>query len=288
MPEARKGRALLAPMAAVLAFACSVLPAAAAPAPRRVVSMNLCTDEMAMLIAAPGQLHSVSFLAADPISSVMAPQASRYAVNHGQAEEIFLMQPDLVLAGTYTAKATVELLRRLGVRVEQFAPENSFDDIRASLRRMGEVLGQQQQAEDLVADLDRRLAAVKAGDHAGMTAAIYYANNYTSGSGTLIDDVMTKAGLVNIATKFGYAGMERLPLELLVLSDPDLLVTADRGYSAPALAQQGFDHPAFQAQAALSGAVDLASRYTICGAPFTAEAVRLLSEGAAARKAAPK
>jgi len=282
MPDAGKGRALFAPMAAVLALA---HPAAAASAPQRVVSMNLCTDQMAMLVAAPGQLHSVSFLAADSISSVMAPQASRYKPNHGQAEEIFLMQPDLVLAGTYTTGATVDLLRRLGIRVEQFAPENSFDDIRAGLRRMGEVLGQQQRAEDLVAELDQRLAAVKAGDHDGMTAAIYYANNYTSGSGTLIDDVMAKAGLANIATKFGYAGMERLPLELLVLSDPDLLVTADRGYSAPALAQQGFDHPAFRAQAALSGAVDLASRYTICGAPFTAEAVRLLSQGADARKA---
>ena len=288
MQETRKGRALFAPLAAMLAIAYPAFPAAAASMPQRVVSMNLCTDQMAMLIAAPGQLYSVSFLAADPISSVLAPQAGRYAVNHGQAEEIFLMQPDLVLAGTYTTGATVDLLRRLGIRVEQFAPENSFDDIRASLRRMGDVLGQPQRAEELVADLDRRLAAVKVGDHAGMTAAIYYANSYTSGSGTLIDDVMTKAGLVNIATKFGFAGMERLPLELLVLSDPDLLVTADRDYSAPALAQQGFEHPAFRAQAALSGAVDLASRYTICGAPFTIEAVRLLSEGADARKASPK
>ncbi len=171
MPEARKGRALFAPLAAMLAIALPAFPAAAASMPQRVVSMNLCTDQMAMLIAAPGQLYSVSFLAADPISSVLAPQAGRYAVNHGQAEEIFLMQPDLVLAGTYTTGATVDLLRRLGIRVEQFAPENSFDDIRASLRRMGDVLGQPQRAEELVADLDRRLAAVKVGDHAGMTAA---------------------------------------------------------------------------------------------------------------------
>jgi iron complex transport system substrate-binding protein len=250
--------------------------------------MNLCTDQMAMLVAAPGQLFSVSFLAADPVSSVLAPQAGRYVVNHGLAEEIFLMRPDLVLAGTYTAGATVDMLRRLGIRVEQFAPENSFDDIRASLQRMGDVLGQPQRAKDLVADLDRRLAAVKTGGHDGMTAAISYANSYTSGAGTLIDDVMTKAGLANIAAKFGYVGMERLPLELLVMSDPDLLVTADRDYSAPALAQQGFDHPAYRAQAARSGAVDLASRYTICGAPFTAEAVRLLSQGADARKAPAK
>jgi len=285
MPDARKGRALFAPVAAVLALVPAALPAAAGQMPQRVVSMNLCTDQMAMLVAAPGQLVSVSHLAADPVSSVLAAEAGRYAVNHGLAEEIFLMRPDLVLAGTYTTGATVDLLRRLGIRVEEFAPENSFDDIRASLRRMGAVLGQPQRAERLVADLDRRLAAVRTEGHDGMTAAIYYANSYTSGSGTLIDDVISRAGLTNIAARLGYAGMERLPLELLVLSNPDLLVTADRDYSAPALAQQGFEHPAFRAQAALSGAVDLASRYTICGAPFTVEAVRLLSQGADARKA---
>jgi iron complex transport system substrate-binding protein len=42
--------------------------AAAADAPARVVSVNLCTDQLAMLIAAPGQLQSVSWLAADPSS----------------------------------------------------------------------------------------------------------------------------------------------------------------------------------------------------------------------------
>lgn len=285
MPHACKARAMFASVAAVLAFVGPMMPAVAAPMPRRVVSVNLCTDQMAMLVAAHGQLFSVSYLAADPTSSVLAPQAGRYAVNHGLAEEIFLMRPDLVLAGTYTAKATVELLRKLGIPVEEFAPENSFDDIRANLRRMGEVLGQQRRAEALVADLDRRLAAVEAGGHGGMTVATYYANSYTSGGGTLVDAAISLAGLANIATKLGYVGTVRLPLELLVLADPDLLVTADRNYAAPALAQQGFEHPAFLAQARKSGEIDVASRYTICGAPFTAEVVRLLSQGADARKA---
>ncbi len=39
--------------------------------PERVVSVNLCTDQLAMLLAAPGQLISVSHLASDPLSSSM-------------------------------------------------------------------------------------------------------------------------------------------------------------------------------------------------------------------------
>ncbi|MEO0811096.1 MAG: hypothetical protein AAFW82_10790, partial [Pseudomonadota bacterium] len=44
-------------------------------APRRVVSMNLCTDQLAMLLAAPGQLYSVSYLAGRTDASVLADRA---------------------------------------------------------------------------------------------------------------------------------------------------------------------------------------------------------------------
>ncbi len=40
---------------AAVIFLCAALTLAAAePAPQRVVSINLCTDQMAMLMAAPG------------------------------------------------------------------------------------------------------------------------------------------------------------------------------------------------------------------------------------------
>ena len=44
-------------------------------APGRVVSMNLCTGQLAMMLAAPGQLHSGTYLAIDPRASAMAEEA---------------------------------------------------------------------------------------------------------------------------------------------------------------------------------------------------------------------
>ena len=52
-------------VAAVLAVALPA-PARADTAPARVASLNLCTDQLAMLIAAPGQLVSISWLARGP------------------------------------------------------------------------------------------------------------------------------------------------------------------------------------------------------------------------------
>ncbi len=269
-------------MSRALALLVALAAGAAQAAPARVVSMNLCTDQLAMLIAAPGQLVSVTRLARDPSASMMAAEAAAIPANHGLAEQVFLLRPDLVLAGTFTTRATVGMLRRLGFAVVEFAPETSFDDVRANIRKMGAVLGREPQAEALVAALDARLAAAAPGP--GPRAALHYANSYTSGAGTLADAVVTAAGLTNIAAEQGVAGTARLPLETLVMAEPDLIVSG-RTYDPPALAQQVLAHPALAAMKAAAGEAVVADARWICGTPFTVEAVAQLA--AAARNLAP-
>ena len=254
----------------------------AAP-PQRVVSINVCTDQLAMLIARPGQLLSVSSLATDPQTSLMTAEASAHTLNHGAAEEIFLMKPDLVLAGTYTRRPTVALLQRLGFPVEQFAPATSFDDIRANIRRMGALLGRQARAEALVSDLNARLEATRTatqGKKNRRRAGLTFANSYTSGAGTLSQAALNAAGLENIAKDFGVRGMARLPLEALVMADPDLVVSSTKDYGAPALAGETIRHPAYRALAREKTSVDVPTKYWVCGGPFTVEAVRILREAA--------
>lgn len=281
-PSARPGTGSLL-LAAGLLFAC---PAHAEPAPRRVVSMNVCTDQLAMLIAGEGQLHSVSVLASDPNSSAMAREAGAFAVNHALAEEIFLMEPDLVLAGTFSSRATVGLLRGLGVRVEEFAPARSFDDIRENVTRVGALLDRRERAGELVAELDRGLAALKAQPPSGRSIALYDANSYTTGTGTLANEIFHAAGLVNVAERLGIAGSTRVPLEMLITAQPDLIATSFRSYGAPALAQENFMHPAFRALEAQKQGVGVPVPNMICGAPFTLEAAFVL-QGAATRQAGP-
>lgn len=251
--------------------------APAADAPGRVVSMNVCTDQLAMLIARPGQLHSVSWLAADPTISVLADDTGGLVLNHGLAEQIFLMKPDLVIAGTFSTRATVALLNRLGFRVEEFEPAASFDDIRANIARMGDLLGNPGRAADLIARFDADLAALNANPPSDRTLALYYANNYTSGAGTLADAVVEASGLRHLGREMGYAGTVKLPLEMLVAAEPDLVAGRARDFGAPAKAQEGFRHPAYRAVAGEGRGIAIDSKYWVCGGPFTLEAARRLA-----------
>lgn len=269
--------------AIVLAGGTAAGPAAAQPS--RVVSMNVCTDQMAMLVAGEGQLISVTHLATDPHTSAMVEEAQAFSVNHGLAEEIFLMKPDLVLAGTYTSRASADLLRSLGIRVEMFDPVDNFGEVREQLLRIGEVLGRKDRAAAIVAELDEGLREYTT-DMSGITALGWSSNSYATGRGTFTDAVMKAAGLTNIAAREGIQGGARVPLETLLAQKPDLIVTGSTSYERPAMAQDNFAHPAFRAYVSDGKQVSVPDQYWVCGAPFTLEAVRILQMAAKARGAA--
>ncbi|MEX0386935.1 ABC transporter substrate-binding protein [Spiribacter onubensis] len=234
--------------------------------------MNLCTDQLAMLVAGEGQLASVSALSRDPISSAIADQAQAYPVNHGRAEEIHLLDPDLVIAGRFSAGATVAMLKRLGIPVAVFEPATSLDDVRRNLLRMGELLGRTERARELVEAFDRRVAMLSGEPLDPPEAALYFPNGYTRGEDTLVGDIVRAAGFNNIASGLGVAGGGHLPLEQLVVAEPELVITGsrNRGYSR---SQAIMQHPVLDEVARFGARRGLVNREWVCGTPRVLAAI---------------
>lgn len=238
----------------------------AADAPKRVVSVNLCTDQLAMMLAAPGQLLSVSHLAQDPRASVMAEAARGYRVNRGSAEDVYLMHPDLVLAGTFTTRFTVDLLRRLGVEVLELPPATGLDDVPRQLRAVGAAMGREAEAEALIDAFTADLARLSEPPPRRLSAAAYGPNGYTSGPGTLSDELFRAAGLRNVATELGLAGGGMLAMERLVMASPDLLVTSAPNPGA-SRAEELLSHPALVPLRAKAGSALMSDADWVCGLP---------------------
>ena len=245
---------------------------ALAGTPVRVVSMNLCTDQLAMLLADEGQLISVSRIASDPRSSAMVEQAARYRSNSGQAEEIFLMQPDLVLAGSFTARASVNMLERLDIPVVKFKPADGLDEVRARIIEMGTALGHPERAEALAADFDIRLAEYTQEVRERPRAALYYANGYTSGDKTLAGQILTAAGFDNITAEVGFNNFGSIPLEVLAMTQPDTVVTS-RPYPGGSRSEEIMDHPVVEALRSTRPDASLTDSDWVCGTPFVLEAI---------------
>lgn len=244
--------------------------------PARVVSINLCTDQLAMLLAAPGQLISVSHLAMDPLSSSMVEQAKAYPQNRGGAEQVYLMRPDLVLAGTYTQAATVDLLTSLGVKVVQVPPADTLAQVTEQMRVVGQALGREAQASAMIDRFEADLAALAVpGEKA--SAAMYYPNGYTAGAGTLSDEILTLTGFHNVAGEAGLTGGGILPLERLVMAAPRMIVTSTP-YPGHSRSEEILTHPALSAIRDTAARARMSDADWVCGTPYLLNAVRGMAE----------
>lgn len=266
-----KTTSLLPVRAAAVLFSLLAGSAALADAPQRVVSINLCTDQLAMLLAAPGQLISVSHLASDPRSSVMVKEAQAYAANQALAEEVYLLNPDLVLAGTFSAGTTVSMLERLGIPVVKVPPPSSLADVREGMLATGRALQRDAQAEAMVRAFDAALAEVRVtGDAPRPTAATYAANGYAPGMNSLSGDIIQAAGFRHLARELGLADGGFVPLEALVLSAPDLVVIGET-YPGNSRAEEILSHPALMHLQ--GGRETVEDRDWVCGLPSVIDAI---------------
>lgn len=265
-----------------LAFIAGVSSARAEP--RRIVSMNLCTDQMALLLAGPERIVSISFLGADPAESPLADLASGIAINHGLAEEVIAAKPDLVLAGRYTTGFAKAMLKRLGYAVIEIESPETLAGIRGTMTALGAALGAEARAAQLLAEMDRRLAAVAAPAGRFGSAIIFDANGFTVGRPGLADEVMSLTGLVNKAPELGIGAYGQVPLETMLAIKPDRIIYLIYRPGVPSIANATMEHPALKRGLGRRKTLSIPGRLLTCGTPMVAEAAERL---AALLEAAP-
>jgi iron complex transport system substrate-binding protein len=101
----------------------------------------------------------VTWLSRDPKNSNVAELGARIPVNHGLAEEIIPLNPDLVIAGIYTARTAVAMLKRVGIPVLEVGIPKNLDDVRAQIREIAALIGERDRGESVIAawtDASRR------------------------------------------------------------------------------------------------------------------------------------
>ncbi|CAN0655876.1 Periplasmic binding protein [Nitratireductor aquimarinus] len=273
----RERRKRLSRLSGLTFLAGALLSAPVSAAPERVMSLNLCTDQLAMTLAEQEQLISVSFLAREPDLSMLHEKAQDFPVNRGLAEEVFLEKPDLVVTGTYSLHNTTALLKRLGFRVEEFSFVQTLDTIPGEIRRMGVLLGQGARAEKLADDFSRELDAIaKSQCDIRPTMIAYDQNGVALGSGTLADSVMQAAGFANLAADLGLVGVAPFPLEQVIAARPDVIVTS-ASEGAPTLGEHVPRHPAIAALPDTRIGAFVPAGAWSCGSPAVIEAVRALA-----------
>lgn len=258
-----------------------LLPALAVGQLPSVASINLCTDQLVLDVAAPAQIRTVSWLSADPEESMLADRASAYPLNYGSAEELIRIGADIVIAGSETSPFTRDLLRRLGSTIVEIEPATSLDDVARNLRTVGAAIGRTGAAEAAVAAMGARVEAIRARrDPRARSAIVVRAGGFTIGRNTLANELIGLAGLENSVAALDRWGS--LSIETLLTTDPEVIVVTSYRADEASRAASFLAHPALASTAATRTRVEVPARYFACGAPESLTSAEILIEQMAA------
>jgi len=145
-------------------------------------------------------------------------------------EKVAAARPDLVIASDITPPATVDKLRSLGLAVIVVTPRN-IDDMMRDIRLVGAITGRESEAEELVARLSERIAAVvncPSGTGSPTVAhVVWHDPLYVSGNDTLQNDVILHAGGINVFAD--QDGWGTVPLEEFLVRNPDVIIVSGGG-----------------------------------------------------------
>ncbi|QEP44731.1 cobalamin ABC transporter substrate-binding protein [Ectothiorhodospiraceae bacterium BW-2] len=245
--------------------------------PQRVVSVNLCSDQLLLLLADAEQIAAVSYLVQQPQSSLMAATAARFQAHRGRVEEILARQPDLVLAHQYSSPQLLQQLRQLGIRVEIVAAATTIEAIRATIEQVAHWLGTAQRGQRVSRALAQRLSRIVPSNESERVAALFFQpDGYTTGRDTLQHTALELAGWRNVAADLGVEGYAPIALEHLVVAEPSQIFTSRYGSEPLSRAELLLQHPALRRLMAGRQVIDIDYRYWICATPQIAEAIEQL------------
>jgi len=259
----------------------TVKPTVLATKPARIASLTLATDEILAELVPSERVVSVTYLADDPgISNV----AGRYPkeiprLRDIHVERLLALAPDLICVAPFNTADSLRLLEHSGRSTYRNEVANGLSEIEASVRRLGERLGEPERANRMVEQMQsrRRRIADRLHDVPTRPRVLFWSAGFTAGRKTTIDDIIREGGGLNVATDLGLEGSAEIAPERVVAADPDvILLSLWKGDERQA---QVTSHPILrQLRAVREGRlVTIEGRYLTCISQFAVEGVERLA-----------
>ena len=215
-------------------------------APRRVVSINLCSDIIAADLAAPGTLKSVFRLGRDPEDSPVAALLADVPPNDGRIEDILPFAPDLVLAHEWSSPFTLGLLARMNIPVATVKDARSFEDIRDNIRTIAAALGREGKGEEVIARFDAEMAAARRDSSNAPTAILYQDLGSAATPNSILGRILSLTGFRNVVTEENAVGLAYPDIEDVIAYRPELIALGIYRPDAPSQANAVLEHPALR------------------------------------------
>ncbi|MDF7777088.1 ABC transporter substrate-binding protein [Sphingomonas sp. AOB5] len=200
-----------------------------------IVSTNPCADQMLLALVPPERIAAISHYSQDPgATSIPLDVARRFRTTTGTAEEVIALQPELVVASSFTPPATRAAYERAGLKMLYLDSPVTIAGSKAQIVELAKAVGAAPRGAELVAQIDAAVAAVRPG-RARPAALLFIAGDLVNGGGTLLDEMLITAGFRDAAADYGLMSTGTLPVETIVSRPPAVILIPDGGGRTAAL-----------------------------------------------------
>ena len=152
-------------------------------------------------------------------------------------EVLTAAQPDLILAAEINGLDQIKDLEQLGLTVFCIKNPADFDELYETIRLVGEVIGKEEKAEEVVKQMqDRVNDVIKAMEGNTDTPLVFYEMDatdptkpWTAGKGSFISTILSLAGAKNLGDEAEGEWIQ-MGLETLIEASPEIILLGDYYY----------------------------------------------------------
>ncbi len=197
--------------------------------PERIVSLSPSNTEILFALGLGDRVVGVTKFCNYPPLLKELKDSSKIEVVGGYVdpdiEMILTLRPDLVLAGQKHSRGAVSLLDKEGIATFVI-DSNNLSSIILSIEKIGKITGKEAEASELCNQMESRIKAVSdkvsSSPKARVLYIVWHDPVQTAGAGTFEDEIIEKAGAVNIFQDLsGYAQVDP---EAIAVRNPEVII----------------------------------------------------------------
>lgn len=248
-------------------------------APPTLASMDYCADQYILALADKDQILALSNEATS-VYSLFRGRATGIPQLRGNSEDMLALSPDIVVRQWKGSPAVDGLLQRAGIKTIAIpfagSPQAALDGLIA----FGDQIRKGGQARTYATNrraLRQQLATLPA---SGLKALYVTPSGYTAGGGTSVDSIIKSAGLDTMASDYGLQGWHPLPIESIIRTAPDVIITSFFDLPRPASRWSLAQNPLIRDLLEGLPVIDLPASHLSCNGLFDIDAAQFIREKA--------
>lgn len=200
--------------------------------PQRIVSLAPSNTEILFALGLGDKIVGVTDYCDYPEAAKSKPRVAGYSTPN--IEKLVSLGPDLIVAESIHEKMVLPALEKLGLTVI-VTSATSLDIILHDIELIGQITGKTKAAVQLIDNLQRRIEAITSKtssipmeERPRVLYVCWHSPIWTMGSNTFIDDLIWKAGGINVFAR-DFEKSRAVSLEAVISKNPQVIIVSGMG-----------------------------------------------------------